>query len=182
MDRTEESNPSCKALRIQTLIERAREGDIMLDIPSPLPHTRGIVTNAALIAELEAKVKHYRERVEEYRAKLRVWETALASAKEEMSDNSTTAKKAALPAIKGKVSRDFVREILKSYAKKGGVTPKQIREIADQRGLAYPANFPHTTLHKFRTQMREAEEKGGKYFPITKGENNASSTTNDERK
>ena len=182
MDGTEENNPSSKALRIMALIERAREGDIMLDIPSPLPHTQNTVTNAALIAELEAKVKHYRERVEEYRSKLRVWESALSSAKEEMSDNSSvTAKKAALPAIKGKVSRDFVREVLRSYAKKGGVTPKQIREIADQRGLSYPANFPHTTLHKFRTQMREAEEKGGKYFPIVKGENDASST-NDERK
>lgn len=149
----------------------------MLDIPSPLLDTESTVTNAALIAELEAKVKHYRERVEEYRSKLRVWESALLSVKEEMSDNSKTAKKAATPQIKGKVNRDFVREVLRAYAKKGGVTPKQIREIADQRGLAYPANFPHTTLHKFRTQTHpEAVENGGKYFPVPKGENGAPST------
>ena len=136
-----------------------------IDIPSPSPYIDE-VTQASLIAELEAKVKHYRERVEEYRSKLRVWESALKSALEEKGEKGKVIGKKATQQAKGKANRAFVREVLKRNAKTG-VTPKQVREAAEQQGLAYSANFPHTILHKFRTQARpEAREEGGKYFPI----------------
>ena len=136
-----------------------------IDIPSPSPYPDN-VTRESLIIELQAKVKHYRGRVEEYRGKLRIWESALKSALEEQSEKSNAAGKSALQQVKGKVSRAFVREVLKRNAKTG-VTPKQIREAADQKGLSYPGNFPHTTLHKFRTQAKpEVREEDGKYFPI----------------
>jgi hypothetical protein len=50
--------------RILGEVNKAREGEILFDISSPLPNTLDTVTQASLIAELEAKVKHYRERVE----------------------------------------------------------------------------------------------------------------------
>lgn len=138
---------------------------LSIDIPSPSPYIDE-VTQASLIAELEAKVKHYRERVEEYRSKLRVWESALKSALEEKGEKGKVIGKKATQQAKGKANRAFVREVLKRNAKTG-VTPKQVREAAEQQGLAYSANFPHTILHKFRTQARpEAREEGGKYFPI----------------
>ncbi|MGB0063612.1 MAG: hypothetical protein WBP85_04130 [Terracidiphilus sp.] len=161
------TSPNVEVLGIQGLIEKAREGETFLDISSPLPYALGIVTQAYLIAELETKVKHYRERVEEYRSKLRVWESALKSALEEKGENSKASGKSAPQQVKGKVSRAFVREVLKHNAK-SGVTPKQIREAAEQQGLTYPNNFPHTTLHKFRTQARpEVRQEGGKYFPVS---------------
>jgi hypothetical protein len=134
-----------------------------IDFTSPSPYIDE-VTQASLIAELEAKVKHYRERMEHHRSELRIWESALQSALAEIGENKSANKKASQ--VKGKVSRAFVREVLKRNAK-SGVTPKQFREAADQQGLSYPANFPHTTLHKFRTQPKpEVREEGGKYFPI----------------
>lgn len=155
--------------RIMEEIIKAREGEIFLDISSPLLHTQHTVTKASLIAELEAKVKHYRERVEEYRSKLRVWESALKSALEE-NDDKGSAKASAKPApqtVKGKANRAFVREVLKRNAKVG-MTPKQIREAADQQGLAYVDNFPYTILHKLRTQSKpDVQEIGGKYFPAS---------------
>jgi len=147
-------------------IMKAREGEIFLDISSPLPHTLGTVTEASLIAELEAKVKHYRQRVEEYRSKLRVWESALKSALEETAASKPKkAERVLVP--KGKVSRAFVREVIKRHAE-NGVTPKQIREAAEQQRLAFKPNFPYAILHKFRTHARpEVKEVGGRYFPIS---------------
>lgn len=133
---------------------------ISIDIPllSPYPD---IVTQASLIAELEAKVKHYRERVEEYRSKLRVWESALKSALEEKGHSASEK-----PTSQQKVSRAFVREVLRRNTK-AGMTPKQIREAAEQAALSYPSNFPYTVLHRFRTQPKpEVREEDGKYFPI----------------
>ena len=135
----------------------------LLDIPSPLSYDDNVTTDA-LIAELRAKVDYHR-------SKLRIWENALKSALEEKSgsDGRLPGKASAKPAsqeTRGKVSRAFVREVLKRNAKTG-VTPKQIREAAEQQGLTYTENFPHTVLHKFRTQAKpEVREEGGRYFPI----------------
>jgi len=150
--------------RIQGIIDKAREGEIFLDISSPLLHTLDSMSRASLIADLEAKVRYYRERVEEHRSKLRVWESALKSALEEEDEDGALAKPT-LQEVKGKADRAFVREVLKRNSK-AGVTPKQMREAADQRGLSYTENFPYTILHKFRTQAKpEAWEVGGRYFP-----------------
>jgi hypothetical protein len=150
--------------RIQGLIETAEERErFLLTFPS-LPSDTGNVTRDSLIAELEAKVKHYRERVEDARYKLRVWESALKSALEERGEGRT--EKTAAQEAKGKADRAFVREVLKRNAKTG-VTPKQIREAAAQQRLSYSGNFPHTTLHKLKTQSEpEVREEGGRYFPI----------------
>ena len=156
------------------LIDRLEDGEmdniqnsspLSIDIPSPSSYIDE-VTQASLIAELEAKVKHYRERVEEYRSKLRVWESALKSALEEGTERGKVSGKPMSQEVKGKAGRAFVREVLKRNAKTG-ITPKQIREAAERERLSYSNNFPHTILHKFRTQAKpEVREEGGKYFPI----------------
>jgi len=108
--------------------------------------------------------------VEQYRSKLRVWESALKSALEEAADGKP--KKATGRAIvpKGKANRAFVREVLKRNAE-AGVIPKQIREAAEQRQLTFGSNFPYAILHKFRTQPKpEVKEVGGRYFPISPNE------------
>jgi hypothetical protein len=166
--------------RIQGLMERAREGEEFilshspLDIPSPLCPSSD-VTKADLIVELEAKVKFYRGRLEEDRAELRIWESALRSAlRGDSGKRESAAAKKPMPqearGTKGKVSRQFVREVLRRNAK-AGITPKQIREEADRQALAYSENFPYTILHKFRTQAKpEVREEGGRYYPLAPGQ------------
>jgi hypothetical protein len=157
---------------ILRLIDKSERGEaafaqnsspLPIDFPSPSLYDNNM-TRESLIAELEAKVKQHQERVNHHRDQLRIWERALQSAMEERGEDKPASKKASQ--VKGKVSRAFVREVLKRNTKTG-VTPKQIREAADQQGLTYPGNFPHTTLHKFRTQAKpEVREEDGKYFPI----------------
>jgi len=142
------------------------EGEILVDISSPLGHS---VDAMSLLAELEAKVEHYQERVVYYKAKLRVWESALRAAREEVmaSARRDVKKQPAVGPRKGVANRAFVREMLKAHAA-AGVTPKQLRQLAEERQLSIPRNFPYAILHKFKTRTEEVRDEGGRYFPIEK--------------
>ena len=153
---------------VSTLGSEVGEGNIPLDISSPL-HDSNVMT---LLAELEAKVKHYQERVEQYKAKLRVWESALRAAREEVNVNRRPEAKQQqrIEPKKGVANRAFVREVLKAYAGEG-VTPKRLRQLAEERQLSIPRNFPYAILYKFKTQTEEVRDEGGRYFPIKKASN-----------
>ncbi|HTW59957.1 MAG TPA: hypothetical protein VMD99_17660 [Terriglobales bacterium] len=142
------------------------EGDISLDISSPLLDTAG-VAKATLIADLKEKVNFYQEQVERNQKQLRVWLAALKSAQ---GEDGNEKPKRAIPSLptKGKAGRKFIREILASHADIG-MTPKEIRQAAEQRQLEVTTNYPYAALHKMRTVSKEVREVEGRYF-LVKGE------------
>jgi len=146
--------------------EISGEGDILLDISSPLLHTDD-VTKATLLAELKEKVNFYQEQVERNQKQLRIWLAALKSAQGE--EGSEKPKKA-VPSLptKGKAGRKFIREILAAHADIG-MTPKEIQQAAEQRQLEVTTNYPYAALHKMRTVSKEVREVEGRYF-LVKGD------------
>jgi hypothetical protein len=63
---------------------------------------------------------------------------------------------------------DFVRKVIASRAAVG-VTPAEIKKLANALKMDAASNFPHTILFKLKAQ-KEIEEKDGKYFPSAKEE------------
>ena len=156
--------------------EITEDGDILIDIPSP-PLYIDPVTKATLIAELKEKVNFYQEQIERNRKELRVWLAALKSAQGEEGNEKP---KRVGPSLltKGKAGRKFIREILAAHADIG-MTPKEIRQAAEQRQLEVTVNYPYAALHKMRTVSKQVRETEGRYF-LVKGDDDE--TTADSKR
>jgi hypothetical protein len=58
---------------------------------------------------------------------------------------------------------EFVRKLI-SIKAASGVTPSEIKKTAKSLKMSMAGNFPHTILHKLKTNG-EIKEEGGKYYP-----------------
>jgi hypothetical protein len=131
------------------------------------------------LAEDQRRVADGQRRLVENQRRLDEWESVLAKVqtlqREEQPRGKGAAPVATVPDIKGVrlVNKaQFVRDLLKENALLG-LTPADIRKIANDAGLSVRTSYPYKTLTKMVDKGEAFRDEQGRYYPLDKPKESA---------
>jgi hypothetical protein len=123
---------------------------------------------------LEDKVRFHRKRAQHHLDRAAEWERILAEIQQlqrlEQIPADVEVPKAAVPKRTTKAANrnEFARELLRRSGT-AGITPAQIRKVANEQGFPTPTNYPYKMIRNLVAQGRARKDKQtGTYFWVEK--------------